>query len=224
MSIVVLGDVHGDTDSMTKVLKNILTAFQNRPLTAVIQVGDFGLFPKNEDKFRDLFRRWPLTIPFYFIDGNHDDCERWSAYDKVTRVFHDCSLFYVPRGSVLGLGGKTFAFMGGAASPDYQERILQGWFWTEKEKISDLDVKRLQCNLVGETPDYFITHTPPIDRVVSGELGSPKYRGFFDPSALIVEECWIKMKCPKLIAGHMHQSYYRDNVRVLDINEWIVID
>ncbi len=139
MSILLLGDVHGDY----RILQMAVDEAIERKASAIIQVGDFGLFPGNEQKFYQVCQS---DIPIYFIDGNHDDCTRWQNYDGVGKVFGNANLYYVPRGSVLELDGRTIAFMGGAASIDKHWRLKDGHHWDQNEEVTKVDVDRLLKN------------------------------------------------------------------------------
>ncbi len=97
--ILLLGDIHGNAS----ILSQALGIAKESNAVAIVQLGDFGLFLDNETWFRQNIIN--AHIPVYFIDGNHDDCKRWVGYNKVTRVWDDCELFYVPRGTVMELLG-----------------------------------------------------------------------------------------------------------------------
>ena len=68
--ILLLGDIHGDY----KVLERAIDLAHQTEATAIIQVGDFGLFRDygmaNEIHFHKVLSA--SKVPVYFIDGNHD--------------------------------------------------------------------------------------------------------------------------------------------------------
>jgi predicted MPP superfamily phosphohydrolase len=222
--ILLLGDIHGDIG----VLKYAIDGAVRRGATALIQVGDFGLFPR--DGMYEGFRRVckASTLPIYFIDGNHDDCTRWSAYTDVTQIWHDAPLFYVPRGTIMELDGKTLAFMGGAGSIDKEMRLQYGWHWDNKENISPEEVLRLLDNAQGKSIDAFITHCPP--NSVIEEHFDPRNKLRFgvpldwhDHNQDIIEHAWKALGYPMIYSGHMHRSVIGTMYRILDINETLEI-
>ena len=110
--ILLLGDIHGDVSRLRYGVQQATEA----GAVALVQVGDLGLFPSHgrDTGFHAVCKA--SSIPIYFIEGNHDDCTRWVKLTEVTRVWDDANLFYVPRGTVMELDGRTIAFMGGAIS------------------------------------------------------------------------------------------------------------
>lgn len=223
--ILILGDIHGNSTRLHKVIKSAV----ERGAKAIIQVGDLGLFYRNgiDAGFYNATKECP--IPIYFIEGNHDDCTRWLSYDVVTRVWHDANLWYVPRGTVMELDGKTFAFLGGAASIDKDYRLQNNWHWDENEQIMKNDVDKLIHNADGKKVDYLITHAAPTSVVNKhfdprGKLMFGVGIDWHDPSQDFVDEVWQKLGYPDLICGHMHKSVQgllAENAQytILDINE-----
>jgi len=217
MSILLLGDVHGDY----RILQQAVDEAIARDATAVIQLGDFGLFPGNEQKFYQVCQS---DIPIYFIDGNHDDCTRWMNYETVGKVFGNSNLHYVPRGSVLEIDGRTIAFMGGAASIDKAWRLKDGHHWDQNEEVTQADVDRLLKNAAGKNIDMFITHCPP--QTMINEHFDPRNKLWFgvgldwhDPSQTFIEEAWHKIGTPQIYSGHMHRFVETATATILDINQ-----
>ena len=220
--ILLLGDIHGDY----KVLERAINMATQADATAIIQVGDFGLFRgagmANETHFRKVMK--DSKIPVYFIDGNHDDCDRWLAYTEVNRVWDDANLFYIPRGTVMEMDNNLIAFMGGAASIDKAWRLKDGAHWTATENISPQEVLHLFENAKNKQIDMFITHCPP--HSVINKHFNPTDKLFFDvdidwtdPNQLVIEELWTKLGNPMIYSGHMHRSVVEPLYRILDINE-----
>ena len=221
MSILLLGDIHGDYNILAKAL----AVAKDTGATAVIQVGDFGLFPHNEQKFYQVCQ---YDIPTYFICGNHDDCIRWTNYDAVGKVFGNSNLFYVPRGTVMEIDNRTIAFMGGAASIDKNIRLQEGWHWDEKENISPYEVLRMMDNAKDKHIDMFITHCPP--NSVINEHFDPRAKLQFgvglewhDHNQDIIENIWHGIGTPNIYSGHMHRKVEGMTYRILDINELLAV-
>jgi len=224
--ILLLGDIHGDY----KVLERAIDLAHQTEATAIIQVGDFGLFRDygmaNEIHFHKVLSA--SKVPVYFIDGNHDDCDRWMEYKKVSKVWDDANLFYVPRGTVMELDRQTIAFMGGAASIDKKWRLQSGAHWTEKENINTEEMVRLLDNAKDKKIDMFITHCPP--HSVIEEHFNPTDKLFFevgldwiDPNQILIEEMWHKLGTPDIYSGHMHRRVQGMTYRILDINELLAV-
>ena len=221
--ILLLGDVHGDTNVLNRAIKlaNEVGA------AAVIQVGDFGLMPgRSEESFYSVCKDSP--VPVYFIEGNHDDCTRWIQYTEVSKVWDDANLWYIPRGTVMEMDGRTIAFMGGAASIDKDIRLREGWHWDENENIAPHEVLRLMDNAEGKTIDMFITHCPP-NSVIEEHFDNTAKLHFgvgldwHDHNQDIIEKIWHGIGTPMVYSGHMHRRVQGMTYRILDINELLAV-
>lgn len=215
--LAILGDIHGDY----RVLQRAIDYAIERECTALIQLGDFGLFPGNEQKFYQVCQ---TDLPVYFIDGNHDDCTRWKNYEIVGKVFGNANLHYVSRGTVMELDNRTIAFMGGAASIDKAWRLKDGAHWDKNEQVSQEDVDRLLKNAIGKNIDMFLTHCPP--NSIINEHFDPTNKLWFgvgldwhDPSQTFIEEVWHKIGTPHIYSGHMHRRVETAVATILNINE-----
>lgn len=221
MSILLVGDLHGDTNYFEQAYKEA----QRQGASAIIQVGDFGLFPENQNSFREIARQY--DIPFYFIDGNHDDLDRWSLYTSIAPVFRELNLYYVPRGSTLTIDDRSFLCIGGAASIDKEMRLNYGWHWTPKENISDDVVNNIFENLPVDI-EAIISHAPPLSIADKNFDSIEKIKfgvglNWFDPNMKRIEHVWRKLEQPQLYCGHMHRSLELEKCRILDINEFLLI-
>ena len=220
--ILLLGDIHG----VAGILDQALDISKQSNACAIIQLGDFGLFKENEEWFRKHIE--DAHIPIYFIDGNHDDCSRWIQYDSVHKVWDDRELYYVPRGTVMELDGRTIAFMGGAASIDMKLRIENDMHWDINENINDDHIARLLKNVDGKKIDMFLTHCPPgsvIDQNFDplNKLWFGVGIDWIDPNQKIIEELWHKLGTPDIYSGHMHKRVQGQTYRILNINELLAV-
>jgi predicted phosphodiesterase len=221
--ILLLGDIHGDHF----ILKDALDKAHQVDATCIIQLGDFGLFDKhNGHLFRSVCR--DSKIPIYFIDGNHDDCSRWVQLNEVTRLWYDANLFYIPRGTVMDIDGRTIAFMGGAGSIDKDMRIRYNQHWDENENISPHEVLRLMDNAKDKTIDMLLTHCPP--NSVVEEHFDARNKLFFgvgldwrDQNQDVIENIWKDLDYPSIYSGHMHKRVIGDSYRILNINELLAV-
>jgi predicted phosphodiesterase len=225
--MILVGDLHGNTERLYRAAK-IATQTE---ATAVIQVGDLGLFAGNrrEELFHAACSEYP--VPIYFIDGNHDDCRRWTTHTVVTRVWDDANLFYVPRGTVMELDGKRLAFMGGAASIDKEKTLADGYHWDEFENISQNQVDRLYWNVAKRATriDALITHDIPTSVCEAHFNDNNKVKhgvskDWKDPNMDIIESIWKTLDYPPLYAGHMHRAVIGNNYRILGIDEFVMLE
>lgn len=213
--LVFVGDMHGTYAAIDR-----LRPFLG-PDDIVVQVGDFGFYEGS-------LRYWKET-PFkvYAIDGNHEDYRIINPDGEVTEVRRN--LYYVPRGAVLELAGRSMAFLGGGASIDKHWR-KEGVDWFPQEEITESQVARLQeaMTKVG-TVDFLVTHTPG-KRFIKNwfpplnlqEWNLPQ--DWRDPSAELVDELVMAKQFRMHLCGHMHRSVWDGTTRCLDINEIYTID
>lgn len=220
--ILLLGDIHGNVYTFKRAIQKA----EEVGATALIQLGDFGMFPKNEEGFYRACK--DINTPVYFIDGNHDDCTRWTQMTEVTRLWHDANLHYVPRGTVMEMEGKTIAFMGGAGSIDKDIRLREGMHWDEKENISPDEVLRLMDNAKNKTIDVLLTHCPPNSVIEENFDNSAKLwfgvgLDWKDHNQDIIEKIWHGLGTPMVYSGHMHRRVVGMTYRILDIDELLAI-
>jgi UDP-2,3-diacylglucosamine pyrophosphatase LpxH len=218
--IGILGDIHGDFF----VLGEKVRQAKAKGATAVIQVGDFGYYPRLIAQLRQL----ELALPVYWIDGNHETHEHF--LDEDNRKTHENCLF-VPRGTVVEIDGRRIAFMGGASSVDKETRLAYGMHWSPLENIRPQDMTRMREELakVNNKVDMFITHVPT-QSVIQKNFDPRVLRDFFglpltwrDPNADLVEELWNEMGNVPMYCGHMHRSLKDGNCRILNIDEMIYV-
>lgn len=231
MTIRLLSDIHGDPNALYGAVQRAKKAGD----ACVVQLGDFGLYAKNTLGFKRVIDESDVDV--YFIDGNHDDHERWSQYEVVTPVMfgaRGARLFYVPRGAVLELDGRTIAFMGGAGSIDeaYQRR---NGYYDPRENIRLADVERFMRNVHRRKIDLFLTHCQPLSIVESHFSPIDKLRFgvsefWTDLNQIILEGLWQRMNQSPIIiglqqekpfnfSGHMHRAVSGPGYRILDVDE-----
>lgn len=214
--IAIIGDVHGDAEALSYLVR---CAKQQGAVVAV-QVGDCGWFPSTKSRF--ACQKW--VLPVYWPKGNHDDhddLEQWTEVTELAKNFH-----FVPNGTVLELDGRSIGFLGGGASVDKEYRLREGLHWSPKEVVTAEEVARFDGVA---TMDILVTHVPPqqtIDRHFDPN-DLVRYFGLTvdwrDPSAAFVESLWKRLGKPPLYCGHMHRSVSDESVRILNIEEMIVV-
>ena len=158
MRILVAGDWHGNR-AWAGTCFAVAAAEQ---ADAVLQLGDFGLWPGREDAWLDHVdeqaRRAGTKL--VWIDGNHEDHDRldeWRAKadDRGLVAMRD-HVQWASRGARWEWSGVRFGALGGAVSID---RFLRrpGVNWWAQEAPTASDVERL-----GAAPlDVLVTHAAP---------------------------------------------------------------
>ncbi len=213
--IMVVGDTHGR-------FKHFNNLIQTEKPEIVLQVGDFGYWPRWADyRIKDLKNELTGTR-IYFCDGNHED--HWAL--KELKSFKDREIkkdvFYMKRGEVLSLpDGRKVLFMGGAASIDKSMRRF-GIDWFPEEMITSMDIE----NLPDVDIDIVISHTCPTE--FKNELLCIMDKNFYDPSEQALSYVLDKYMPKQWFFGHFHavqQGIYKDKCRwrmlsMLDNKGW----
>lgn len=134
--IAVAGDWHGDTGTpgwSTGVVEDAALAGARM----LLHTGDFGIWPGDEGV------RWlaklstalaDLHMRLWFVDGNHD----WHPWILDQPVDSDglrwltARIAHIPRGRRWRWFGRTWVGLGGATSPDKDQRIPGREWWPEE--------------------------------------------------------------------------------------------
>lgn len=151
MRILVVGDVHGNTEFM---LTAIVRA-AGRGISTILQVGDFGYWPhtaSGEKFLKDLERAAAdHGVTVWWIDGNHENHEwlglKTRAEDGTVHVSEHCR--YLPRGHRWEWNGVRFGALGGAFSIDWRMRVPMLSWWPQ-EVIYLRDVQPKSTSLLGD--------------------------------------------------------------------------
>lgn len=171
MRILLAGDWHGNRQWAE-------TCFDVAARTgseAVLQLGDFGLWPGREDDWLDHVDSLAATAgaPLVWIDGNHenhDALDRWrDKADAQGLVQMRDTVRWASRGARWEWAGLRFGALGGAVSVD---RFLRrpGINWWAQEAVSQSDVDRL-----GDAPlDVLATHAAPTTSLPYRRLPLPE--------------------------------------------------
>lgn len=154
--IYICGDLHGtyNTPQEEYFLKHLSRE------DILIVLGDFGW----DWTYSDM-KRFSLPCETLFIDGNHECFPILYGLDEVERygapvgVFNDRT-FWLKRGNLYTIEGKTFFCFGGANSVDKLWRVPYKSWWPEEipsweEYQHALDTLE-KCNY---RFDYFLSHT-----------------------------------------------------------------
>lgn len=211
--IAFVGDIHGNINALVKIIDHLKAQWPS--ISAIIQVGDFGLYP---EKIAHLQRINPF-VPIYAIDGNHEYFPLVTQWVKETEIAPN--IFYMPRGTVKDIDGRKIGFLGGAASVDKQLRIQYKMGWYPEEVVTQKDISKFDGV---DKLDILVTHCPPYQTIIRNfdQRNLLQYGlrpEWVDPSSVLVESLWMRLGRPKLVCGHMHRNVSDNNVLILDINQ-----
>jgi Icc-related predicted phosphoesterase len=201
--IAFIGDVHGKFRELSELFYRHEALLE---ADAVVQVGDFGLWPRISCEYI------PPPRMIYWIDGNHEYFPEIRGIQEPREV--RANAVYVPRGTLLEAGGVSIVCMGGAESPD-RARRREGSTWFPDESITVSDLARVSPDLV---PQILASHAPPAF-VVEMILGEPA-----SPSARLVESLWERLRRPLCVSGHMHQRWRAPGIEVLGELDVLIVD
>lgn len=211
--LVFLGDIHGEFETLKKVIKNC-----DLSDCLIFCVGDFGVgFSRPEKEQRRLqnlnefFRQ--RSIDFLSIAGNHDDPSYFQGQTNLS------NLRLIPDYQYLNINGKKVLTVGGAISIDRLDRKEGYSYW------SDEIIKPAPDNL--EPADIIVAHDAPL---WAGKDASSLYDTPLNPvktdavAGRTILGNVIKQTNPRLfVHGHYHvsSSFFFEGVkyRGLDINE-----
>ncbi len=203
MRILLAGDWHGNRAWAEACFA---VAARHR-CDAMVQLGDFGLWPGREDAWLDHVDALASAarVPLVWIDGNHenhDALDRWrEKADGQGLVPMRGSVTWASRGARWEWAGVRFGALGGAVSMD---RFLRrkGVNWWAGEAVTQDDVDRL-----GDAPlDILLTHAAP-----TTTLGP--YRPLPLPEAILADAREVRSLLDQAVArtrpalvvhGHYH--------------------
>lgn len=228
-SVLILGDLHG-------VWRKVNTLIAKYKPTTVLQVGDFGWWPRfhktthiSTGVYRyDQLYGYKKQMPFnqyglkpgkskvYFCAGNHEDWEdlnrKADSYNPIHVEVFD-NVFYMPRCSILVLpDGRNVLFMGGAASTDKEYRQYR-YDWYPEETITQADIYNLPEDI---NIDIVISHTSPswfkqeLFEKSDDWKQSDSYwlEKFRDSSCLALDVVWERYRPSLWFFGHYHIAKY----------------
>lgn len=163
--IYITGDTHNLLD-IEKIEKFIKTNKVSKDDYLII-LGDFGC-PSfgHEIPYDKAYYFWKnIQMQILFIDGNHENFNQLNKYPikewnggKIHQLGDN--IIHLMRGQIFNIENKTFFTMGGATSPDKNNRIL-GFSYFIEEDCSYIETQEALNNLkkVENKVDFILTHT-----------------------------------------------------------------
>lgn len=190
----------------------------------VLHVGDFGFIPGHQtDGYLNAVDRACARTHIDRIlvtPGNHehwDNLQSRFAENPGQPVQFSERVWALPRGHRFTIGGRSFLSFGGAASVDFEYRLI-GESWWPSEFPSREDVEQA---IQGGPADMMVTHetinggTGRVQLALAANpqgwpLAALAYSGM---SRMLVTEVWDAVKPAVLIHGHMHIA---DQIQLAD--------
>ena len=230
MSIYVTGDTHGGFQRFTT--KNFPQLRGMGRDDYMIICGDFGgvwAGEQTDGHKLDWLEDKPYTT--LFVDGNHENFRLLNSYPE--QEWHGGRVhvvrphvLHLMRGKVFGIGGLTWFTMGGAASHDIQDGILDpaepdferrywalrrmnamfrvlGHSWWPEEMPSEAEYTEAKANLewAGWCVDCVLTHCAPtsVTRALDPNYQPDKLTDFLE---MVKDRCQFS----QWFAGHYHTN------------------
>ena len=212
MAIYITGDTHcpNDIDKLTT------QGIKQRGLD--IKEGDFliiagdGGFVWDNSPADKWWQNWILEKPWttIVVPGNHENYNLIKEFPEVdfygaaANKIND-KLYYIKRGEILTLEGKTFLCIGGARSTDKLYRTENVSWWADElpthEELNQI-VEKLEKQPLRKF-DFIITHTAPVNLIYrDSEIF---YRGKIDLlQEFLFKEIHMKFEFDKWYFGHYH--------------------
>ena len=156
-----VGDLHGRLNALIDIFDRLDPAL----VTAVIQVGDFGIvWPGSYNQLDNFFHSYCSKIQFYFCDGNHENhavLDRLYDEQKTDIVTVSNNCYHVRRGTTLMIDELPILFMGGARShTDKESRpLVLNKNWWPREVPSASEFHRFQQSF--SQADIIVSHDCP---------------------------------------------------------------
>lgn len=211
--IFVTGDMHADID----IRKFTSDSFpQGQRLTKddyVIVCGDFGLCWDGTGREK-WWTKWLQAKPWttLFVDGNHENFDMLfqlperPMFGNTVRELAP-SIYYLPRGEVFTIKGKTFFAFGGARSHDKEYRKEGVSWWpqempTYQEMCHGID----SLDEIDWKVDYVLTHCAPSDI-------QAKIKSWYETDTLtqFFNRVYPDLTFRKWFFGHYHYDKQLDN-------------
>lgn len=224
--VYVIGDRHGEEDGFSE--EKLPGQAGWTEADTVIVTGDFGFVMRGEKNNLaernklDALEKKPYTIAF--CDGNHEGFPYLETYPEEIRFGAPVrrirkNVFWLQRGYVYTIEGKTFFVMGGAYSMDREWRLRYQQICGERiwfpEELPSPDEYLRAIRVLKEHQhrvDYIITHTAPrtiIPRIIGRypDDHDRELTGFLD---------WVyhEVMFTRWYFGHFHED--------VEVNEQMV--
>lgn len=182
--IYVTGDTHGE-----------LSCFDNQWIRrlkkndSLIICGDFGfLWDNSEEEQKNLKYLSKRRYNILFVDGTHENFDMLDTYPIVdymggkARMIAE-NIYYLMRGQIYEIEGKSIFSFGGGESPEKELRMQMGKWW--KREMPSLDEMKAAFENLKKHDlkvNYVITHEPSanIKNMIDHKSDINSVAAFFD--------------------------------------------
>ena len=160
--LYVTGDLHGDETRLRRFSRGL-----RRRRDVLLVCGDFGfVWDGSEREKRVLSRLEKLDCTIFFVEGTHDNLDLLAACPRETvcggpagRVAKN--IFWLQRGCLYQIEGRSVFALGGAQSTDADERVEGvSWWRNELPTSEELAFAEETFRRAGRA-DIIITHQSP---------------------------------------------------------------
>lgn len=160
--IYVTGDTHGELSCFDNPLIRKL-----KRKDSLIICGDFGfLWDNTEDERKNLKYLSKRRYQILFVDGTHENFDLLNSYPivdykggKARKISNN--IYYLMRGQIYEIDGKTVFAFGGGESPEKELRMQMGKWWKqEMPTLSEMRDAFENLKKHGLKVDYVISHEP----------------------------------------------------------------
>lgn len=199
MKVAILGDIHGGTHYLDWALEHAVSAGAEM----MIQVGDFG-FNYNDTFLHNLDNVTKKhQILLYAIRGNHDDFSWFTQRVQLGRY-----VTLIPDGTIMTIGKKRVAFLGGAVSIDRNHREENVSWWKE-ERVNPHIVNAWLYDEV--KADVLISHDSPVlPDNLPGFVLPPDIKRDCEEDRHLVRVAVETLEPDVVYHGHYHVRYQKE--------------
>lgn len=207
MRVLLAGDWHGNIDFSARVID----LAGDIGCRAVLQLGDFGLWPGRENAWLDHIdaRAARTGVEVVWVDGNH---EHHALLERLSRPDHGLvpmreHVTWASRGARWEWDGLRFGALGGAVSVDRMFRRA-GHNWWPGEAATEADIERL-----GHEPlDVLATHAAPTSYPAPARVPRLPADVLADAAAHrdLLDRAVANTRPRLVVHGHYHQRLHAD--------------
>lgn len=200
MKLRIIGDTHGEIELLMKE--------HNCDYTLVL--GDFGVSGRNLTKLNKHLKETNNKV--LFVDGNHEYFNKLKRLPELEMFGGKVgkyaeNIFWLKRGEVYEVEGKSILTFGGAFSVDRVYRT-EGVDWFPEEQFSSLEFENLSNNIekYNNKFDYIFTHDCPehIVRYIHG------FNSYKNKTSDLLENIYKTCEFEKWYFGHHHVDFKKD--------------
>lgn len=225
MGLFVCGDTHGFSSDFRKIRNfNKEHAKELTKDDVLVQLGDAGWiwYALGTNKEQEYWLNWLATRKYIVavVPGNHENydeifklplTEKWGGkarYLESKGRFGEGVIYFLERGEIYTIDGKTIWCFGGALSIDKDDRTLGINYWEQELPTwTEFEHGMNQLDSVNWTVDYIFTHTCPLNIVGDIIHRTPYTEGKFkDPVAEFLYEVYKKIDVKEWHFGHFHED------------------